>query len=132
MCRSVVCVVALALLVTSSLAAAAASEWVLLGQRMVDRVADRDEIAVGGARGKFNRIKILVRDRGVEFGEVTVVFANGQRFNVSMRDFIPADGESRAIDLPGRDRAIRKIVFRYRTRGEGRGRASIAVWGLRT
>ena len=80
--------------------------WSLLGQRTVNHAVDRDEIRVGARDGTFRRIKLLVRQRSVTFRDVKVHYANGGVEDVSVRRSIPAGGETRAIDLNGRDRII--------------------------
>lgn len=81
------------------------------------------------SRGSFRRIRLTVRESGVEFFDVAVHFANGERYDVPIRSFIPAGGETRAIDLPGHDRVIRRVVFVYRTRRGADERALVGLWG---
>lgn len=110
-------------------ATAHAGSWQLLGERSVRLLGDRDEIFVTAARGTMRRIRLRVLDHGVEFFDVTVHFANGERFDVAMRSFIPTGGQTRAIDLPGRDRVIRRVSLTYRTRRGADGRARVQLWG---
>jgi hypothetical protein len=59
---------------------------------------------VGKNKGTFTAIKIDVGRRGVDFDRVVIHFANGGDQNVAMRASIPANGESRVIDIDGRNR----------------------------
>jgi hypothetical protein len=111
------------------LPAAARAEWRVLGSRQVDRRGERDEIGVTAARGGFKKIKLKVTGASVEFKDVHVIYGNGEPDKLSVRETIPAGGETRAIDLQGRERIIRKIVFWYDTRGPGRQRATVTVFG---
>lgn len=103
--------------------------WTKLGERTVNHAVDRDEIRVGARAGTFRRIKLLVRRRAVTFRDVRVHYANGGVQDVQMRRSVPAGGETRAIDLNGRNRVIEKVVFFYNT-GPRRGkRALVQLYG---
>ncbi len=119
------------LLVLSAALCAYADEWVFLGKRTVALSADRDEIWVGSGEGTFKAIKLRVLDKGVEFDRLLVVLRNGRTVEASIREFIPAGGETRVIDLPGRERFITKIIMHYTTRPGTLDRAEVEVWGLR-
>lgn len=112
-----------------ALPAAADPRWRLLGERSVRLLGDRDEILVTASRGTMRRIRLRVLDQGVEFFDVTVHFANGEQFEAQMRSFIRAGAQTRAIDLPGRDRVIRHVSLTYRTRRGADGRARVQLWG---
>ncbi len=120
----------LAALLLSAAAAAQAADWELLGTRTVERRTDRDEIKVKAKEGTFRAIKLRVRRRGIELKDLKVHFGNGEVHDVLVRRFIPAGGQTRDIDLPGGARAIEKVVFYYQTRGRGRQRAVVELWGL--
>ena len=119
-------IIAILLLTTTAFAA----EWKLLGVKKVQFIGDRDEIQVGARKGSFKRIKLRVNDGDVEFGNVTVVFGNGERFDVPMRSSIKAGGETREIDLPGKARVINRIILVYKSKAGGRS-ATVAVWGVK-
>ena len=121
---------ACALVLTVALAAFA-DDWVVLGRKTVALGTDRDEIWVGSDEGKFKAIKLRVLDTGVEFDRVLVVFRTGRTVEASIREFIPAGGETRVLDLPGRDRVIKKVIMHYTTRPGTLDRAEVEVWGLR-
>ena len=110
-------------------AAAQAADWELLGSRTVERRTDRDEIKVGEKEGTFRAIQLRVRRRGIELKDLRVHFGNGAVYDVQVRNFIPAGSQTRVIDLPGGARVIEKVVFYYQTRGRGRKRAVVELWG---
>lgn len=56
-----------------------------------------------------------------------VVFANGERFNPSLRHFFREDNRTRPMNLPGKGRAIGRIEFRYGNLPGG-GSARVQVW----
>ena len=120
------CLLVAALLVVT---VAFAAEWRLLGVKKVQFIGDRDEIQVGAGKGSFKRLKLTVKDGDIEFNEVTVVFGNGERYNLPMRSSIKAGGETREIDLPGKARVINRIILTYKSKAGGRS-ATVSVWGV--
>lgn len=102
--------------VTLGLVAAAAAGpvrgWELLGTRTVTDRSDHDSIAAR-RQGTFRSIKITVQRHPVQFRNVKIHFANGDVQDVELRNVIPAGGESRVIDVEGRDRVIRSVEFWY-------------------
>jgi len=120
-----------ALLVLAASIWASADDWVLLGTRTVALANDRDTIWVGEGMGTFKALKLRVVDRGVEFDHALVTFGNGRTVEAQIRSFIPAGGETRVLDLPGRERFISNIVMYYTTRPGTLDRAQVQVWGLR-
>jgi Protein of unknown function (DUF2541) len=117
------------LLLAAAIPVVAKDGWVLLGERTVTDRADRDVIAVTGARGDFKSIKVKVFGRAVEFHDMDIHFANGETQDVNLRDKIPAGGESRVIDIEGSDRVIRSIEFHYDAQAARGRKAKIKVFG---
>ena len=103
----------LVLLMCSSVLFAQPFKWKLLGTRVVKFRTERDVIVVGADEGVYKKIKLTVHKSGVNFKDMKVYFANGDVFDVKIRNFIPAGGETRVIDLPGNNRIITKVVFWY-------------------
>ena len=124
--KRMLCLLAAVVLLSSSVSIA--TEWKLLGIKKVQLTGELDEIRVGTGKGKFNRIKLRVKDGDVEFRDVKVKFANGETFDVPMRSTIEAGGETRRIDLPGEARIIDKIILVYKTKA-GSKSATVSVWG---
>jgi hypothetical protein len=103
--------------------------WELLGSQKVGFLGDRDVIQVGRKDGDFSAIKLRVKGNEVEFLDVKVVYANGQSDDVQVRNKIRAGGETRAIDLKGGDRFIRRVELVYRSRPSFKGQATVELWG---
>jgi hypothetical protein len=113
-----------------SATAAQSGRWELLGARTVTDRADHDTVKVGEAKGNFTAIKIEVQRRAVRFKRVVIHFRNGDDQKVELRDTIPANGESRVIDIDGKDRVIRSIEFWYDAQSLGRGgQSTVRVLG---
>lgn len=87
-------------------------------------------VPVGRSEGRFRAVKIRVRNAPIFMNDLKVVYANGEPDDLPIRADIRAGGESRAIDLRGRDRAIREVQMVYRSRPTFKGLATVEVWGL--
>jgi hypothetical protein len=104
--------------------------WVRLGCRDVGFAVDRDVIRVGRAEGRFKAIRLRVSGNRVHMMDLRVIYANGEPDDIPVRAEIRAGGETRPLDLRGRERAIREIQMVYRSQPNFRGRATICVDGL--
>jgi len=106
-------------------------DWELLGKEKVGFRVDHDTIRVGRHEGRFEKIALEVTDKDVEIRDLKVFFRHGPPQHVRVREFIRAGEHTRPIDLIGGERVIERIDLVYRTRGPGRGRATVAVYGLK-
>lgn len=120
----------LVLVCAASASGAQAGRWELLGSRTVTDRADRDTLKVGAEKGNFTAVKFGVQRRAVRFKRVVIHFRNGDDQKVDLPDTIGANGESRVIDIDGRDRVIRSIDFWYDAQSLGRGgQATVRILG---
>ena len=119
------------LLTATSIQTVNAQGWTHLGSAKVHGHADHDEIMVTALQGDFSAIKLFVENEGIHFERVVVHFGNGGKEEVALRDFIPAGGESRVIDLPGRDRVIRKVTFYYKSKAATKRKGKVVLYGRR-
>lgn len=108
----------------------AQARWEFLGERAVGKDRDRDVINLRG-EGAFKRIRICVRRRAVRFFDVDVIFGNGASQDIRIRNRIGPGDCTRAIDLRGNRRFIRRIVMRYETIRVRGPRAIVEVYGRR-
>lgn len=108
----------------------AASPWDKLGERWVQGGADHDAIHVGRDDGRYRQLKLVVEHSALEMRDVVVIFGDGSRFSPDTRMVFGQGTTSRTIDLPGGDRVIRRIEFRYGNLPGG-GRAQVEAWALR-
>jgi hypothetical protein len=90
-----------------------ADGWDYLGQANVDGLRDRDVITVGRDDGRFRSLQLRVEAAPINFQRVVVHYANGTSEAVRLRNYIPAGGQTRVIDLRGGDRVIRDVEFWY-------------------
>ena len=112
-----------------SLTSVFAADWEKLGARKVQHKADRDVILVGAKEGTFTAIKLVVRKAGIHLMDMKVHFVNGDVMDVKVRKLIPKNGETRVIDLPGKDRKIEKVVFWYETPKKRAKLGTVRLWG---
>src|SRR5687768_9417358 len=86
--------------------------WHKIGESHVDFVRDRDEISVIGA-DRFSAIKFVVTEASIDLRELEVYYERGDKQVIKVRTPIKAGSESRAFDLKGSERELKKIVFVY-------------------
>jgi hypothetical protein len=107
------------------------ADWKRIGERSVKFSSDKDIIKVGG-NDWYSKLKIKVVDAPLHIADMDVIFENGEKFDIAIKENIKQGGESRVIDLPGSERRIDRIEFRYRTTGRLRnGTANVIVFGRR-
>ena len=105
--------------------------WVELGCKEVSFLGvDRDTIRVGRREGRFKAIRLEARGNDVEMIDLKVIYANGEPDDIQVRSLIRQGTRTRALDLRGRERAIRQIDMVYAKRLNFRGRATVCVEGL--
>ena len=102
-------------------------DWVKLGERWVDGAHDRDVITVGAREGRFRKIRIVVERSPLEMYDVVVTFGDGTPFSPQTRHVFNPNTSSHVIDLPGGERVIRTVEFRYGN-VPGGGRALAELW----
>ena len=104
-------------------------KWVKLGVRKVSKGADHDVLMVTGRKGAFHKLKFKVTNSPVYVRNVRIVYANGTSENhLANKHF--GVGDIVIIDLKGRRRIIKKIIFNYHTNFFALGKARIHVFGM--
>jgi hypothetical protein len=106
------------------------ADWVELGCQSVGLLGDRDVIRVGRREGRFKSIKLNVSGNAVHILDLKVVYTNGDPDDIQVRSEIREGGETRPLDLRGRERAIDRVEMIYRAKPNFKGRARICVSGL--
>lgn len=103
----------------------------LLGSRKVDFRGEKDTIMVTAAEGTFEAIRLEVEGNGLEMWDVEITYGDGNKHSPATRLHFGEDSWSRRIDLPGGNRVIRKVEFKYKSQGPRReGRATIKLFGV--
>lgn len=120
------------IMLTAISTALSAQSWTFLGSAKVHGVGvDHDEILVTAMQGDFSAIKLFVEHEGIEFERVVVHFGNGGQQELAIRDFIPAGGETRVLDLTGRDRIIHSVDFYYKSNPLTKRKGKVKLYGKR-
>ena len=86
-------------------------DWKVLGETSIERNAATKQIDVGGEEGLVKRIKFEVRGTDVEFKKVTISYENGDPEEIDVRDKVRRGGKTRAIDLKGGNRVIKRVTM---------------------
>lgn len=101
--------------------------WTMLGERTVNGRMDKDKIEVGREEGKFRRLTVVVLDSDLSLLDMEIKFGRGPVFKPDVRQDFREGSRTRVIDLPGDDRVIKWIEFRYKNLPGG-GNAKVQVW----
>ncbi len=104
--------------------------WEMLGERTVNGRVDHDRIEVGRYQGRFSKLTLVVENADVEMLDVRIEFGDRTDWHPPVTGFYREGTRTRVIDMPGGDRVIRFIDFRYRN-VPGEWRAKVGVWALR-
>jgi hypothetical protein len=123
------CLAAL-LLAAAGDAIAKSNRWVHLGSRTVTDRVDHDVIVVKGKDRELRAVKLTVRKKAVEFRKVKIFFANGTTQELNIRRVVPAGGETRIIDLIGKQRIVTRVELTYDAQSLG-GKAVVRLFGRR-
>ena len=106
--------------------------WHKIGETTVDFKKETDEIIVMGA-DRFASIKFKVTEAPIDLVSIMVYYESGDAQSVSTLMQINAPGESKTINLNGRERSLKKIVFVYKTLPNRKDvKAHVEIWGLKT
>jgi hypothetical protein len=103
--------------------------WELLGERKVGIVYDKDAIIVD-SRNEFTAIRFKVEDLDVRVNYLKIYFKNGDVLQPAVDFLIPANQNSKTIELAKEGRGIDKVEFKYSTANANftKGRASVLVF----
>jgi len=106
--------------------------WHKIGETKVDFTKDKDEVVVMGS-DRFATIKFKITDAPIEITDIEVYYESGDNQKITLGTAIKSPGESRVIDLNGGERAVKKIVFMYKTIPNYKDKkAHVEIWGNKT
>ena len=95
-------------------------------RKWVNGRRDRDVFNLSN-RGAYTHVTFVVSGSDLEMFDVNMKFGNRQDFSPNVRHYFKNGSRSRAINLPGHKRNIRKVEFKYGNL-PGTGRAKVAIW----
>jgi len=107
--------------------------WHKIGETTASFDKESDEVDVLLA-DRFATLKFIVTDAPIELVDLDVIFEDGVKQNITIGSKIKKAGESSPeIDLKGVEKAIDRIVFRYRTLpNQKEKKAHVEIWGRKT
>lgn len=111
-----------------------AKGWHKIGTLTADFQRETDEIAVFLA-DRFAAIKFKVEGASINLTALKVFYEDGTVEDVTgiFPFAIQAPGESRVIDLKGRESEIKKVSFTYASVNNAKDKkAKVELWGLKT
>jgi len=106
------------------------ANWEQLGCKGVGFLIDRDVIQVGRQDGRFRPLRLEVSESPVEFFDLRVVFGNGLKQDIRVRELIRPGERTRPLDLFGDNRGIARVEMVYRSIPGFKGKARVCVSGL--
>ncbi len=131
MLKKVVILSSLLLIFAASAITVSAQGWENLGSKEVKDRSEQDTWHLSGD-GEFRKLKITVEHRAVRFYKLLVTYGNGEKQEFEIRNLIRAGGETRALDLNGKDRHIKKVDIWYEAATVRRGvRSQVTLYGLK-
>lgn len=92
----------------------------LIGTAVFNIAPVRDTVKIGGQEGQFKAIRMDVRQSDVEVLDLKIVYGNGTREDIKVRQVFKAGSSSRDIDLAGKTRAVKEIIVTYIPKGQAR------------
>ena len=102
--------------------------WTMIGERRVDsNREDADRIDVPRWERRFRKLTVVVLDSDLEMIDLSIKFGRGEPFHPEVKAFFRENTRTKVIDLPGDERAVKWIEFKYRNLPGG-GRARVQVW----
>jgi hypothetical protein len=105
------------------------SGWDFLGKRQVNLTVNHDTVTIPPAARTLSRLLIVVRMNDLELYDIKVTFESGEEFDAKFRGRFLANRDTQIIDLPGGERRVRRIDFRYRSLLRTARRAEVEIWG---
>jgi hypothetical protein len=108
-----------------------ATGWTKLGTRKVNGRKDHDTIKVSKYEGRFDQVTFVVEGSALDVQKFTITFEDGEKWTPRLKQMFDEGSWSRAIDLPGSDRHIKKIDIKYKKLAKG-ARTTMTVFARDT
>jgi hypothetical protein len=103
--------------------------WTMLGEQSVDGRRDKDTIKVSKYAGQFDQLTMVVLDSDLELRDFVIKFGDNdkEKWSPNFKQVFKEGQRTRVIDLPGKDRVIKKIDLSYANIAGG-GKAKVQIW----
>lgn len=103
--------------------------WKYLGNQRVNFGLDKDVIRVTASRGVFTKLKLKVINGSLNMHPMLVVYKNGRRQEIKIKQYFNRGSSSRVIDLKGNKRVVNRVIFWYDSKNRSRRKAVIHLYG---
>ena len=114
---------------TSSTIVPTVIKWEKLGSRTVDFKLDKDVIHIGAKEGRLSKLKLAVTGGALNMHKMQIEYLNGQVENINLKHKFNKRSTSKTIDIDGRRRIIKNIIFWYDTKNRSKKKSKITVFG---
>jgi hypothetical protein len=105
--------------------------WQNLGTANISFTIDHESIVITGT-SEFRAIKFKVADASVTILHMNFVYAKGHPDKFNVNYYIPAEGESRIIDMKGGAKKLARVDFWYQSDKQDSGKiAKVSLWGMK-
>ena len=105
--------------------------WHKIGQVTANFKVDKDELIVLGA-DHFKAIKLKVTDASIHIYDLEVYYESGDKEDIQVRQDLKKGEETRVIDLKGKERTLKKVVFVYKSISNIKDeKAHVELYGLK-
>ena len=92
---------------------------------------DDDAFVVGSQLGTFRALRLVAKRHALRITGIRITYGNGEVETLPLFQEL-VDGQStRNIDLIRRDRFIKRVDVRYRTKLNFQGEGLVELWGVR-
>ncbi len=106
--------------------------WLMIGaQRALMFATDTDAFEAGEQFGRFQSIRLTARRHSVRVTGLRITYGNGQVEEVPVFKELTDGQSTQDIPLRIRDRYIKRVDVRYRTKLNFQGEGLVELWGLR-
>ena len=105
--------------------------WGKVGESTVEPTASGMTTVNAVAGLPLKAIKIKVLKGGVNLHRCEILFNDGTKKSIELRNDVSAGNESREINLTDNNEQVKKVIFWYDTRSYGNQQSSVELWGKR-
>lgn len=104
-------------------------EWQLIGKQSLDPGNDTESIEIGAEDRRYDGLLVRVRRSDLRITGMQIVYGNGDRDEVDIKETIFAGEDSPIIEIKGRPRFIDRIEIAYAAGGRRARPSEVEIWG---
>src|SRR5215831_15423139 len=105
--------------------------WQNLGTADISFAIDHGSFVITGT-SEFRALKFKAADGSITILHMNFVYAKGHPDKFNVNYYIPAEGESRIIEIKGGARKLARVDFWYESEKQDSGKiAKVSLWGMK-